>query len=303
LAVETIDLREAVSAFAPLLVSGLGAAILFETRLSTEHAWVRADRSQVEQLLLNLCTNAAQAMPNGGRMVVEIRPATIDAAYADAHRWARPGEFFEIRVTDEGVGMDEATRARVFEPFFTTKTGGTGLGLAVVHGIVEQHRGCVDIESQPGAGTTVRVLLPATAPSQRGTRAHEGDLPAVTGGAETLLVAEDEATLRRIIARALTGLGYRVILASDGDEAIREFGAHADTTDLLILDVQMPRLSGVECYRRIQAVKPNVRVLLMTGHAEDASLGTIPASGAPVVLRKPFGLDELARAVRMCLDK
>jgi PAS domain S-box-containing protein len=302
LSVETIDLSEALTAFAPLLASGLGGAVAFETRVSSVPAWVRADRSQVEQLLLNLCTNAAQAMPSGGRLVVEIRPISIDAAYATAHPWARPGEYFEIRVVDTGMGMDEATRARVFEPFFTAKSGGTGLGLAVVHGIVEQHRGCVHIESQPGRGTTVRVLLPATEPPLRERSVSSGDAQPLAGGKETILVAEDEPSLRRMVARVLTDLGYRVIVASDGHEAVSEFEAHAEEIDLALLDVLMPGMSGTECYRTMRDLKPSLRVLLMTGYATDASLGTIDASGPPAVLRKPFELRDLARAVRRCLD-
>jgi PAS domain S-box-containing protein len=302
LLVETIELGSALSAFAPLLVSGLGASVAFEMRLGDAPLWVKADRSQVEQVLLNLCTNSAQAMSAGGQLVVETRTATIDADYAAAHPWARPGDYAEIRVTDTGVGIDDAARPRVFDPFFTTKAHGTGLGLAVVHGIVEQHKGCIHIDSQPGAGTTVRVLLPTASPSRPKEAVKEADAPEAVGGSETLLVADDEPTFRRVIARSLTDLGYKVVLAANGEEALREFSARADEIDLVLLDGVMPKLSGAECYQRMRALKPSVKGLLMTGYVADDHFGTLLATGGPPVLRKPFAMHDLARAVRTCLD-
>jgi PAS domain S-box-containing protein len=302
LVVETIELRSALSAFAPLLASGLGGAVSFETRLADVPLWVAADRSQVEQVLLNLCTNAWQAMPGGGRLLLEVHPTTIDAAYAADHAWAQPGTYAELRVTDTGAGMDEATRARAFEPFFSTKAEGTGLGLAVVHGIVESHKGFVHIESRPGTGTTVRVLLPTVNAPEAPAAGRTGDVQGVVGGTETLLVAEDEPSFRRLIARMLTELGYRVILAADGEEAVREFEARADQIDLVVLDYVMPKMTGAECYRRMRATRPSVKALLMTGYAVDAQFEALASGGGPVVLRKPFGIDDLARTVRTRLD-
>jgi two-component system, cell cycle sensor histidine kinase and response regulator CckA len=302
LVVETIELRSALSAFAPLLASGLGAAIAFETRLADVPLWVAADRSQVEQVLLNLCTNAGQAMPGGGRLILELRKAVIDSTYAAGNAWAQPGEYAEIRVTDTGAGIDEETRARVFEPFFSTKADGTGLGLAVVHAIVQRHKGCVDIESRPGVGTTVRVLLPTGRPPQAEDSARTSDSQVGVGGKEMVLVADDEPSFRRLIARILTELGYRVVLAADGEEAVRAFDARADEIDLVILDGLMPRMTGAECYRRIKALKPSVKALLMTGYAADGAFEALATAGGPVILRKPFAIHDLARAIRTCLD-
>jgi PAS domain S-box-containing protein len=304
LVVETIELGAALSAFAPLLVSGLGASVAFELRLVDAPLWVKADRSQVEQVLLNLCTNSGQAMPAGGRLVVETLRTTIDAGYAAAHPWARSGDYAEIRVSDTGVGIEPAVRSRIFEPFFTTKTQGTGLGLAVVHGIVEQHGGCLHIDSQVGAGTTVRVLLPnvgLAAPKQTASEAEES--PRTMGGSETVLVADDEPTFRRLIARALANLGYEVIVAADGEEALQKFAERAAGIDLVVLDGVMPKLSGAECYQRIRDLKPSVKAMFMTGYVADGHFGTVVATGGPTVLRKPFGLQDLARAVRECLDR
>jgi two-component system cell cycle sensor histidine kinase/response regulator CckA len=302
LVAEPIELGSALSAFAPLLASGLGGAIEFETRLANVPLWVEADRSQVEQVLLNLCTNAGQAMAGGGRLLLEVRPTTVDATYAADHAWAQPGEYAEIRVTDTGVGMSETIRARAFEPFFSTKADGTGLGLAVVHGIVQRHKGCLDIESLPGVGTTVRVLLPIGKPPSAGDSPRTGDSQVAVGGSEMLLVAEDEPTLRRMIAGILTELGYRVILAADGEEALREFDAHAGEIDLVILDGIMPKMTGAECYRRILALKPRIKTLLMTGYAAESQFETFAATGGPIVLRKPFSIHALALTVRACLD-
>jgi CheY-like chemotaxis protein len=303
LVVETIELGAALSAFAPLLVSGLGASVAFELRLADAPLWVKADRSQVEQVLLNLCTNSGQAMPAGGRLVVETLPVSIDAGYAAAHPWARSGDYAEIRVTDAGIGIDEAVRSRVFEPFFTTKAQGTGLGLAVVHGIVEQHGGCIHIDSKPGVGTTVRVLLPNVGPpdSKHAVTEFE-ERPRTIGGSETLLVADDEPTVRRLIAQSLTSLGYQVIVAADGEDALQKFRDHAAAIDLVLLDGVMPKLSGAECYQRIRDLKPSIKALLMTGYVADGHFGTVVATGGPAVLRKPFGLQDLARGVRECLD-
>jgi PAS domain S-box-containing protein len=303
LAIETFDLNAAVSAFAPLLASSLSDAIELEPRLAKRAAWVSADRLQVEQVLLNLCTNAAQAMPGGGRLLVEVRPTTIDSAYAGSHAWARLGDYFEVSVTDTGIGMDETTLGRVFEPFFTTRPQGTGLGLAVVHGIIEQHRGLIHIESRPAMGTIARVLFPMAEPPALDRASAMDDQKRAPGGTETLLVAEDEPGLRGIVASVLTDLGYHVILARDGEEAVREFEAHANEIDMLLVDAVMPRLSGVESCRRAKTMKPSVRILLMTGYTADGSLGAAASLGdAPSVLRKPFTLDELARAVRACLS-
>jgi two-component system cell cycle sensor histidine kinase/response regulator CckA len=171
----------------------------------------------------------------------------------------------------------------------------------VVHGIVESHKGCVSIESQPGIGTTVRVLLPRVSPPER-ERPGEREIPRRSSAAEKWSVAEDEPNFRRLIARILTDPGYRVILAADGEEAAREFDARPDEIDLVVLDYLMLRMTGSECYRRIKARKPSVKALRMTGYAVDAQFEGLRSAGGPVVLRKPFAIHDLARAVRNCLD-
>ena len=265
---------------------------------------VRVDPVQLEQVLLNLCTNARQAMPAGGTLRLVTRPMDVDDAFVERHPWARPGAFAEVVVSDTGIGMDDATRARVFEPFFTTKPDGTGLGLATVYGIVEQHGGFVHVESTPGAGTTFRVFLPRSgdgAPQARETNGvHATHGPR---GTELVIVAEDEPSLRALVTTTLTELGYRVIAAGNGEEAVREYELHADQVALVLLDVVMPRLDARETYERLRAVRADVRVLFTTGYAPSSTrLAELLQSGRVPVLEKPFTPQALAAKVRTAID-
>ena len=265
---------------------------------------VRADPVQLEQVLLNLSTNARQAMPAGGTLRLTTRATELDDAFVARHPWARAGSFAEVVVSDTGVGMDDATRARVFEPFFTTKADGTGLGLATVYGIVEQHGGFVHVESTPGAGTTFRVFLPRSGDSTPPPRATNGAPPAHgPRGTELVIVAEDEPSLRALVTTTLTELGYRVIAACNGEEAVREYELHAPHVALVLLDVVMPRLDARETYERLRAVRADVRVLFTTGYAPSSTrLAELLQSGRVPVLEKPFTPQALAAKVRTAID-
>jgi PAS domain S-box-containing protein len=304
LEVRTLDVSEMVDDFLQLIRRVIGEDVELVTVRSPEPLIVSADASQLEQVLLNLCTNARQAMPSGGRIVLETRRTRFDVADVQRAPWAVVGDWAELSLADDGEGMDEATRARVFEPFFTTKRDGTGLGLAMVHGIVHQHGGLVHVESRPAAGTTVRVYLPL---------AHEAidavPTPApsngavVHGGHETLLVAEDEAPLRGLLALTLSELGYDVITASDGEEAVRTFTEQRGRISLAILDVVMPHLGGVQAFERMRALDPTLKVIFITGYApQHAQVSRILENGGNSMLHKPFGLKDLGHAVRETLD-
>jgi two-component system cell cycle sensor histidine kinase/response regulator CckA len=304
LALRPLDLGETVEEFIGLLRRIIGENVELEVLGAGEPLTVSADASQLEQVLLNLATNARQAMPAGGRFTVRLGTARFDEAYAAQHPWARPGDYAELTVMDTGVGMDTRTQARALEPFFTTRSEGTGLGLAVVHGIVHQHRGLLRVESQPGAGTRVSVFLPIAPGARPGPpeRPVRDEAP-VRGGSETVLLAEDEPALRKMLERTLTGLGYRVILARDGEEAARAFEAAHHEIALAILDVVMPKASGVEAYARMRAIAPSLRVIFTTGHApESAAVSEILSSGGHALLSKPFSLEHLGRTVRETLD-
>jgi two-component system cell cycle sensor histidine kinase/response regulator CckA len=302
--VRTLDVGEMVDDFLQLLRRVIGEDVELVTVRTPEPLIVSADAAQLEQVLLNLCTNARQAMPAGGRVVLETRRARFDADDVQHEPWASMGDWAEVRVVDTGVGMDEATRARAFEPFFTTKPEGTGLGLATVHGIVHQHHGFVHVESRPGGGTTVHVYLPIAAEAVEvvPVPAPSNGVP-ILGGRETLLVAEDEAPLRGLLALTLSELGYEVITATDGEEAARTFAARRGRISLAILDVVMPHLGGVQAYERMRALDPALKVIFITGYApQHAQVSDILENGGHALLHKPFALKDLGHKVRETLD-
>lgn len=289
------DLREAVEQALPLVQASLDPRIEIERR-DAEDLWVvQADVAQLGQVLMNLCVNARDAMPEGGRLVIALRNVPADAA--DGGR----GDHVVLEVADFGQGMTPEVRARMFEPFYTTKRPdrGTGLGLAVVHSIVEQHSGWIECDSDPGEGTRFRVCLP---------RVHvDADpLPVpvtdARGHGETVLVADDEESIRNLSRAVLERHGYRVILAANGAEAVELFRSHRELIALVLLDRTMPQMSGPEALAAIREMAPGVPALLASGYG--AREGA-PAGGASIpdgFLPKPFSPDQVARAVRAALD-
>ena len=262
---------------------------------------VGADRGMVEQVLMNLCVNARDAMPGGGTLTIETGDVTIDQDFADRHAWAVPGRYAQLSVTDSGAGMDPGTLDRAFEPFFSTKPpgAGTGLGLATVYGIVKQHRGMVRAYSEPGRGSVFHVYIPL---STRPTRAPAS--PASrrrsVGGHETILVAEDDAGVRELAQQILEKAGYRVLLAANGREAVALFARHAADVHLLLLDVVMPDLSGTDAMDLMRRIRPEIPVIFSSGYNDLAVHPTPKAREA--FLHKPFGRDDLLRAIREALD-
>jgi PAS domain S-box-containing protein len=303
--VRSLDLRDAIDEFLPILRRIVGEDVRLAVYRAPERLIINADASQLEQVLLNLCANARQATPAGGEVRIETVRTRVDAAQVVREPWATIGDYGEVRVVDTGCGMDARTRERMFEPFFTTKSEGTGLGLAIVHGIVHQHHGLLHVESDPGRGTTMRVLFPLleNIASQAPPSRAEASSRARAGG-ETLLLAEDQPALRRIVATALAELGYDVITAQDGAEAIRVFETRQGRPiALAILDVVMPSVGGVQAYERMRALDPALKVIFMTGYApETAQVSALATHGGHAVLTKPFSIDELGRRVRATLD-
>jgi CheY-like chemotaxis protein len=251
---------------------------------------------------MNLAVNARDAMPRGGRLTFRTRSARLDAA--DAERLAMPaGPCILLEVRDTGVGIDEATRIRIFEPFFTTKESGkgTGLGLATVYGIVQQSGGAVEVESEPGQGTTFRLFLPCADPVERPVLP-----PASTGdpdtGDETILLLEDETGVREMAERQLTARGYRVLAVAKCMEALELAERHAGPIDLLLTDVILPQMSGPEVAARLGAVRPGVKVLYVSGYTDDALDGHGVLGPGIAFLAKPFTSAQLGRKVREVLD-
>jgi two-component system, cell cycle sensor histidine kinase and response regulator CckA len=298
-----IDLNRSVTETLSLLETVIGSNIEIKPHLAPDLALVRADPTQVEQVLMNLCINARDAMPAGGSLTIETFSVSLDDAYCALQPLAHPGCYAVLSVTDSGTGMDAATLDRIFEPFFTTKEfgKGTGLGLATVYGVVRQHGGFVQVYSELGTGSTFRAYLPVSAAAAATPDLPEDTRPACSG-CETLLVAEDHDGLRQLAFETLSRLGYQVILAADGEQAINEFILHRNSIDLAVLDVIMPKLSGPEVYERICAEKAGVPVIFATGYSADiALLQKALQQGLPVI-QKPYSPRNLARKVREALD-
>jgi signal transduction histidine kinase len=291
--------REAIS----LLRNVIGERIDIHMELAEDPWVVWADPGQIEQVLMNLCLNARDAMPNGGRLLIETKNTELGADYKRLHPYAVPGRYVLLRVFDTGTGMDAATLDQIFEPFFTTKEmgRGTGLGLATVYGIVKQHKGFIDVDSTPGEGTAFHIYLPLGEGSPKVLeRRHKG---ALRGGSERILIAEDNEGLREAAKEILKSLGYDVIIARDGADAVRIFEDHHTSIDLVFLDVVMPNLNGPEAYTRMSEIKPNIQVIFTTGYASEANLLSVRSREKSTVLQKPYGSRYLAQKLREILDK
>jgi len=297
------DLGDVVRRLEPLLRRTLPADITIEIVAEAALAEVKADPRAVEQMLLNLATNARDAMPAGGTLRIAVEPATLDDEYASGHPGARPGRYVCIAVSDTGTGMDAETRKHVFEPFYTTKPvgKGTGLGLPMVYGLTKQQRGFLDLSSAPGQGTTVRLYFPAVG---HVTPMPTADVPTapVRGGAETILLVEDEAPLRHSAYRVLTAFGYRVVTAEDGIAALEQYRAHADGIDLVLSDVVMPRMNGPQLYEALRRTTESVKFVLVSGYGvREAALRGALDPGIPIV-QKPWEMTRLLATVRSVLD-
>jgi two-component system cell cycle sensor histidine kinase/response regulator CckA len=286
----------------PMLRRLSGEAVDMELILAKDSGRVLADRSQIEQVVMNLVVNARDAMPEGGRLLIETAPVELDAAYVHKHPVVTPGRYVLLSVTDMGLGMDKETLRQVFDPFFTTKgrDGGTGLGLATVYGIVKQSGGSIWAYSEPGHGTTFKVYLPRTDAVQEDTPIAQ-EAARTKGGNEKVLVVEDEESLRRLMASILSPLGYQVTLASDGEEALRLVEEQGLKPDLVITDVIMPRMSGSQLVERLRRDWPDLRVLYMSGYTDNAIVrhGVLEADVS--FLQKPFSVREVALKVREIL--
>jgi two-component system cell cycle sensor histidine kinase/response regulator CckA len=300
---EVLDANAVVGGLEPVLVRLLGPRIELRTALEPVPS-VRADRSQIEQALVNLVENARDAMPDGGRLTITTREHRIAAADPDRDPVLPPGRYVALRVADTGHGMDAATQARVYEPFFTTRARGAGggLGLSTAYGIVRQAGGHLTVESTPGRGATFTMLLPASSQAPA-TRAQPiAPEPVAAGGTETILVVEDEDAVRSLVTRILRKKGYTVLEAGDGAEAldVHRSGAHFD---LLLSDIVMPRINGRELALRLRAERPDLRLILMSGYTDDSIAQGRELPPDTAFLAKPFTPEELAAAVRRVLGR
>jgi signal transduction histidine kinase/ActR/RegA family two-component response regulator len=301
-AIETAptDINEVVTEMERLLRRTLGEDIELVTVLSDDAGCILAETGQLEQVLMNLAVNARSAMPRGGRLVITTRRVRLDEEFCRM-RELLPGEYVLLEVSDTGCGMTPEVRERIFEPFFTTKKDGegTGLGLATVYGIVRGFGGIIEVDSEVEKGTRFRMYFPHL-------ESHEAPRPGTEtseapGGTETILLVEDDASVRRLTSRFLASLGYNVLEASNSGEALMIFERPGTRVDLLLTDIVMPHVSGVETATRLRQIWPGLRVLYMTGFARETSALLSEDADAPVIF-KPFNRATLARRVRQALD-
>jgi CheY-like chemotaxis protein len=281
----------------------IGEDIELRTVLTGEDTTVMADTGQLEQILINLAANARDAMPNGGHLTIETRPAEIGSEYLRAHGYGKAGKYVLISITDSGEGMDEKTQERIFEPFFTTKEvgKGTGLGLAIVYGSIKQHNGYINVNSEPGRGTTFTIYLPLLKAEARPATPAES-APPPKGGTETILLAEDDTVLRDLARGMLEEFGYTVIEAVDGEDAIEKFRANRDRIQLIILDVIMPKKNGREVFEEVKKIKPGTKVLFTSGYpANIIQKKGILEAGINFIV-KPHPPQELLRKIRAVLN-
>jgi len=297
-----MNINEIIVRIGKLLTRLIGEDIELKMVLEGSDSIILADVSQIEQVLMNLSTNARDAMAIGGTLTIKTAQINLDREFINTHGYGKEGKYVLLSMTDTGIGMDETTQTRIFEPFFTTKAmgKGTGLGLSMVYGIVKQHEGFITVTSEPGIGTTFHIYLPLLQSPVRDVEIQE-PLEA-RKGTETVLLAEDDDSVRNLIVTLLTEAGYTVISSSDGEEAVEAFLKNKDRIRLLILDLIMPKKNGKEVFEAMRKIRPDIKVLFMSGYAADIfEKRDIPEEGLNLLL-KPISPTLFLNRVRDTLD-
>ncbi len=305
---QSFNLNQVVEDLLKMLKRILGEDIELKTRFSRSLPPVFADKGQIDQILMNLVTNARDAMPGGGRLFIKTR--SVQSNHLAKHQNGKKSgkAYVQLTVTDTGLGMDKETQAHIFEPFFTTKEldKGTGLGLAVVYGIVKQHEGHLEIESDIDKGTTFKIFLPAATERQEKRRQAKNRLNTWQGGSETILIVEDEEIVRNVAVRIVSGLGYKVLLAKNGEEAMEIFNPEKNSVDLVVMDVVMPKESGPEIYKKMSSINPKLPVLFVTGYDAESKVSNLTQDcnqALIALLQKPYSKELLGQKIRELLDK
>ena len=302
---EVLDLNDVLNDTEKMLKRMIGEDIEFQTVLEPELWKVHMDSGQVDQMFINMVVNSRDAMPQGGKLTVEMANVDLDKNYLSEHGIeGAAGHYVMLAISDTGSGMDKETREHIFEPFFTTKEigKGTGLGLSTVYGIVKQNKGFIWVYSEPGQGTTFKIYLPkvkeGTEPEEK-ERTPVGDL----NGSETVLIVEDDDRVRNLARKILERYGYSVLEAQNGEDALRVSEAHDGSIDLLITDVVMPKMGGKEVAERLQPLYPQIKVIYMSGYTDNAIVHHGVLAPGLNFLEKPFAPEGLARKVREVLDR
>ena len=300
-----LNMNEIVGNMTRMLSRIVGEDVALQLHYCPEPALVKADAGMMEQVLMNLVVNARDAMPQGGRVVIEVTVMDVDTARLDQHPEGRPGRFVCLRVADTGCGIAPDNLRRIFDPFFTTKEvgKGTGLGLATVYGIVNQHQGWVEVESEPGKGAAFRVLLARSDAVEAGLAQDPSTRLPPRGGSEMILVVEDETPLRELVCQCLARSGYRILQAETGVKALELWAAHRNEIDLVLTDLVMPgRMNGRQLAERLQADRPGVKVLFTSGYSAEVVGKDFVLRPGLDYLQKPFQPQQLTAMVRACLD-
>lgn len=296
---ELVDVNSVIGETILMFERSVPKDIKIITNLSEELTTVRGDSGQIQQALLNLFLNAKDAMPDGGSLTIQSGIVMIDARVTETFASVKPGPFVRIRVSDTGVGIDTAIKTRVFEPFFTTKNAGTGLGLSVLYGVVQNHGGFVEVESEPGRGTMFSIHVPH---SGGGVRAViEERRQTVPRGHENVLIIDDEMSVCEIARDLLSELGYTVLQASDGKAGVDLYKNRIGSIDIVLLDLNMPLMGGKETFEQLRTINPNVNIIILTGYGEHAIRDGFKGE-ADSFLQKPFQLEDLAVKIRQVLD-
>jgi len=298
-----MNLNHEVKDAVKLLSNAISKMIEIRCDLADDLGAVRGDSAQIGQLIINLALNGQDAMPEGGKLLIETRKVTLGEEYCSSHVGTRPGEYVLLTVADTGHGMDETTSHRIFEPFFTTRglAQRSGLGLAVVHGIVEKHGGHIDCESKPGIGTTFKIYLPVLHIEVEQRDAVPETIIRV--GAETILLVDDEELITDLGKRILARAGYTVLVASNGKDAEDLYKVNKGRISLVILDLVMPGMGGKQCLQELLRIDPLVKVLIASGYTEKARKDELMAAGARGFVTKPFTMTQLLGDVRDILDE
>ncbi len=296
-----LPLIDLVRNLGDMLKRPLGEQIELVIVPNTQCGRIKADPGEIEQVIMNLVVNSRDAMPQGGKLIIETGNVDFGEIYSHAHPQVVPGKYVMLSVSDTGCGMDAATSAHVFEPFFTTKSQGTGLGLATAYGIVKQNGGYIWVYSELGKGTTFKVYLPRV--EDPASLEKPAPIAAIArSGSETILLVEDEPTVRELLAGFLERLGYRVLLASNGEQALRISQDFADPIDLLLTDVVMPGMGGPELSDRLSSTRSGLRVVYTSGYPQGAMTHHGMLAPEAVLLQKPFELNVLATRIREVLS-
>ncbi len=301
--VQSAKINDVISEITKLISETFPKTIVVETKLQANLPYIIADVTQIHQVLLNLCVNARDAMPDGGRI-------TISSSIVDGSRIARkitgkPAEaYVRIQLMDTGSGMDETIRDRIFDPFFTTKGPGkgTGLGLSLAYSIIESHHGYITVDSEVGAGTTFDLYLPIQSMEQKSETSSAERTTAVQGGTETVLIIEDEELIREFLLLILVEKGYKVITAQDGEEGVKQYTQHKKEINVVVSDLGLPKVPGDEVFRRIKRINPQAKIILASGFIDPEVKSKIYSAGARQFIRKPYAPDELLRIIRYTLD-